>query len=92
LPTDPNTLTIKEIAQQAAAAFDLRPDYLVLKPWMLKMAGLFSQVIKESMEMLYQNDSPYLFSSGKFDRTFDFKTTPYAEGIRETALSYRKES
>jgi hypothetical protein len=40
--------------------------------------------------MLYQNDSPYLFDSSKYARAFAFLGTPYAEGIRATAASYRK--
>jgi len=40
--------------------------------------------------MLYQNDSPYLFDSSKFARAFGFSGTPYAEGIRATAASFRK--
>ncbi len=89
LPTDKNTLTMKEIVQQAAAAFGVKPDYMVLQRWMLQMAGLFSGVIKESVEMLYQSDSDYLFDSSKFDKAFEFKTTSYQVGIRETARSYR---
>jgi nucleoside-diphosphate-sugar epimerase len=90
VPTDSHTLTMKEIVEQAAAAFGVKPTYTVLQRWMLQMAGLFSGVIKESVEMLYQNDSDYLFSSSKFDKAFDFKTTRYSEGIVETANSYKK--
>ena len=39
--------------------------------------------------MLYQNDSPYLFDSSKFAREFGFAGTPYADGIRTTAASFR---
>jgi hypothetical protein len=80
LPTDSNTLTIKEIAELAAAAFGVKPTYMVLQRWMLQLTGLFSGIIKESVEMLYQSDSDYLFSSSKFDKPFDFKTTRYSEG------------
>ena len=90
LPTDKNTLTIKEIVEQAAAAFGQKPSSTVLKRWMLQLVGLFSGPIKESVEMLYQNDSDYLFSSEKFDKTFNFKTTSYQEGIAATAASYKK--
>jgi hypothetical protein len=39
--------------------------------------------------MLYQSDSPYLFDSSKFAREFGFAGTPYADGIRATATSYK---
>jgi hypothetical protein len=41
-------------------------------------------------EMLYQNDSPYLFDSSKYAKAFGFSGTPYGQGIRETAASYAK--
>ncbi|MGB3851737.1 MAG: hypothetical protein WA958_17345 [Tunicatimonas sp.] len=34
-------------------------------------------------EMLYQNDRDYVFNSSKLDERFDFRTTPYAEGVRQ---------
>jgi hypothetical protein len=39
--------------------------------------------------MLYQYDSPYLFDSSKFAWEFGFAGTPYADGIRTTATSYK---
>jgi hypothetical protein len=56
---------------------------------MIRLAGWFNPPIAESYEMLYQNDSPYLFDSGKFAAEFGFAGTPYADGIRITAGSYR---
>jgi hypothetical protein len=47
-------------------------------------------MVGEVYEMLYQNDAPYLFDSSKFAQTFGFAGTPYAEGIRLTAASYRE--
>jgi hypothetical protein len=40
--------------------------------------------------MLYQNDSPYLFDSSKFAREFGFTGTPYGDGIRTTAASFKR--
>jgi len=89
LPTDKNVLTMKQIADLSAAAFNMKPGYMVLPKWMLRILSLFIAPIKESLEMLYQNDSDYLFDSSKFDKTFQFPTTTYAEGIRKTAASYK---
>jgi hypothetical protein len=46
--------------------------------------------VGEVYEMLYQNDSPYLFDSSKYARAFGFAGTPYAEGIKATAASSGK--
>ena len=89
LPTDKNTLTGKEFIELSAKAFGVNPDYMVLKKWMLQMVGLFVPVIKESIEMLYQNEYDYLFDSTKFEKTFNFKPTSYQAGIIETVRSIK---
>ena len=65
------------------------PKYRVLSRTMVKLAGLFDPTIREVHEMLYQNDSPYLFDSSKYARAFGFAGTPYEMGIAATAASYK---
>ena len=92
LPTNRNVLTGKEFIELAAKAMGVKPEYMVVKKWMAKMLGLFIKVIKESVEMLYQNDSDYLFDSTKFEKTFNYKPISYEEGIINTAKSINKKS
>ena len=89
LPTDKNALTGKEFIEKAANEFGLTPRYMILSRLMLRVLGWFIGVIRESVEMLYQNDSDYLFDSSKFERTFNFKPTPYSQGIRDTVKSIK---
>lgn len=89
LPTDKNVLTGKEFLELSAKAFGVEPKYLVLKKWMIQMAGYFVPVVKESYEMLYQNEYDYLFDSTKFERAFDFKPISYQDGIAETVKSMK---
>lgn len=89
LPTDKNVLTGKEFLELSAKAFGVEPKYLVLKKWMIQMAGYFVPVVKESYEMLYQNEYDYLFDSTKFERAFNFKPTSYQDGIAETVKSMK---
>ena len=89
LPTDRNALTGREIVEMAARELNVAPRYTVLPRWMMRMAGLFSGIIRESVEMLYQNESDYLFDSSKFDKVFDFKTTSYGQGFKETVRSMK---
>lgn len=89
LPTDRNALTGKEFIEKVAKEFGLAPRYAVLPRWLVQMAGLFNENVRESVEMLYQNDSDYLFDSSKFDTAFDFKATSYSQGIRDTVMSMR---
>jgi len=84
LPTNRNVLTGKEFIELVAKAMSVKPDYMVVKKWMLSMLGLFNKVIKENNEMLYQNDTDYLFDSTKFEKAFNFKPISYEEGIINT--------
>jgi nucleoside-diphosphate-sugar epimerase len=92
LPTTPAPPTGKEFIAMAAKEFDVAPKYRVLSKPMLRVAGWFKPVIRESYEMLYQSDSPYLFDSTKFAKEFGFAGTPYTEGIRFSAGSYRRKA
>jgi nucleoside-diphosphate-sugar epimerase len=89
LPTHPEALTGKQFIEQAAQAMGVAAKYRVLSPWMVRMTGLFNPTVGEVHEMLYQNDSPYLFDSSKYARAFGFAGTPPGEGIRATAEAYR---
>jgi nucleoside-diphosphate-sugar epimerase len=84
LPTDRNALTGRQFIEIVAKEFGIEPTYGILSRWMLQMAGLFNGNIRNSVEMLYQSESDYLFDSTKFNKAFKFKTTTYQEGIQET--------
>ncbi len=88
VPTAPNPPTGEEFVTLAAKEFGVAPKYRVLSRPMIRLVGWFNPPVAESYEMLYQNDSPYLFDSSKFAREFGFAGTPYADGIRATAQSY----
>lgn len=87
LPTDKNALTGKEFIELTAKAFGVEPRYTVLKKWMIQVVGTFIPVVKESIEMLYQNEHDYLFESTKFEKAFNFTPTSYRDGIAETVKS-----
>jgi nucleoside-diphosphate-sugar epimerase len=89
LPTDKNVLTGKEFIELAAKEFGVEPKFMVLKKWMIQMVGYFVPVVKESYEMLYQNEYDYLFDSTKFEKTFNFTPTSYQDGIAETVRSMK---
>ena len=89
VPTTPNPLTGKEFVTLAAKQFGVAAKYRVLSRPIIRVAGWFNPKVAESYEMLYQSDSPYLFDSSKFAREFGSAGTPYADGIRTTATSYK---
>jgi len=88
LPTAPDPPTGKQFVEMAAREFGVAPAYRVLSRRALWLVGWFNPLVRESYEMLYQNEAPYLFDSSKFAQEFGFGGTPYPRGIRLAAASY----
>jgi len=82
LPTDHQALSGYKLVKLAAKETIWTPKYKLLTPRQIRMAGIFNSFLRESAEMLYQYESDFLFSSGRFDKTFPgFTKTTYLEGI-----------
>ena len=60
----------------------------VSKP-MMALAGLFIPGARESVEMMYEFEKPFVVDSSKFERTFGMVATPIEEAIRATVAWYR---
>ncbi|NIR49583.1 NAD-dependent epimerase/dehydratase family protein [candidate division KSB1 bacterium] len=83
LPTAGNPLTGKEWIEAIANEMRVDPKCQVLPKFLVRIAGLVVPIMKELVEMMYQYDRDYVFDSSKFEKRFDFKPTPYLEGIEE---------
>lgn len=57
--------------------------------WLIQLLGLFIPIMKEMVEMVYQNQQPYWFDSTKFEQKYDFKPTGYEDGIQETVAFFK---
>jgi nucleoside-diphosphate-sugar epimerase len=82
LPTAKNPFTGKEWVENIAREMGKIPKYRTVSKMLIKFIGIFSLVMRESYEMLYQYDKDYVFNSDKFEKRFDIKPTPYIDGIR----------
>ncbi len=89
LPVHPDPPTGRQFITMVARAFNSKPTYRLLGAGMVKVAGLFNVTVRETTEMLYQHQRPYLIDSSKFSSRF-FAATPYAEGIDKTARCMRR--
>jgi nucleoside-diphosphate-sugar epimerase len=84
LPCDDNRLTYRDFITLAARTFGTEPRYSVLKRWQLRLAGLFSSSVRDSLEMLPRYAADNIFVSDKFKTRFpDFRVTSFAEGLAE---------
>jgi nucleoside-diphosphate-sugar epimerase len=56
---------------------------------MMALAGLFIPGARESVEMMYEFEKPFVVDSSKFERSFGVKATPIEEAIKTTVAWYR---
>jgi nucleoside-diphosphate-sugar epimerase len=89
LPTAADPPTGKEWIEACARELGVKPKMMVASKFIIRMMGLFNPIMKELLEMMYQNDRDYIFNSSKFEKRFDFKPTPYAEGIKKVVEAAR---
>jgi len=55
----------------------------------MSIGGLFIPEAKETVEMMYEFDKPFIIDSGKFEKTFGMKATPLREALKETVRWFR---
>ncbi len=56
---------------------------------MMRLGGLFIPAARETVEMMYEFEQPFVVDSSKFARTFSMTPTPLQEAIRATVAWYR---
>jgi nucleoside-diphosphate-sugar epimerase len=56
---------------------------------LLRALGLFNPPLRETIEMLYEFEEPFVVDDSDFTRTFGVHATPLDEAIGETVLWYR---
>lgn len=90
MPTASPALTGEQLIAIAAKLMGTNTSYTNLSKWMIKTFGMFNKVVGESIEMLYQYEHPYHFSSEKFEKYFNFIPTSYEQGLKDTIDFYQK--
>jgi nucleoside-diphosphate-sugar epimerase len=56
---------------------------------LLRALGLFNPPLRETIEMLYEFEEPFVVDDSHFTKTFGVQATPLEEAIRETVRWYR---
>lgn len=54
----------------------------------MRIFGLFSPSAKETVEMMYEFEKPYVVSSAKFERAFGIAPTSFDQALKETVQWY----
>lgn len=84
------TITTREFVTMVFEAAGTAPRISVLSPGLLRFVGLFSKVVRELKETVYQFQEPFVVDHRKFERMFGNPATPLGEAIGETVKWFRE--
>lgn len=89
VPNDQPQMTQAELIRLFAEEAGIEPKISSMGKIMMIIGGLFIPEARETLEMMYEFDRPFVIDSSKFERTFGWKATPIREAVRETVNWYR---
>ncbi len=89
VPNDMPRITQGEIVGMLAEEAGVEPKMSGMGKTMMWIGGLFIPEAKESVEMMYEFEQPFIVDSNKFEKTFGMKATPMPEAIRGTIAWYK---
>lgn len=82
-------VTQAEFVRRAAAIIGTPPKMSAISKPLMALAGLFIPGARESVEMMYEFEKPFLVDSSRFERAFGWLATPLDEAIAATVDWYR---
>jgi nucleoside-diphosphate-sugar epimerase len=89
VPNDMPQITQREMVKIIAEEMGVEPKSSAMGKVMMWMGGLFIPAAKETVEMMYEFEQPFIVDSSRFETTFGIMATPMKEAIRETVAWYR---
>jgi nucleoside-diphosphate-sugar epimerase len=89
VPNDQPGMTQGELVRMFAEEAGVEPKMSSMGKLMMSIGGLFIPEAKETVEMMYEFENPFVIDSSKFEQTFGMRATPIREAIQETVAWYR---
>lgn len=83
-------LTGRQYIALASEAAGVQARALAVSGLLLRVLGLTNAVLRESVEMLYEFNEPYLIDGSKYTRAFGGIPTSHQEAMRRTVAWYRE--
>lgn len=85
-------MTTREVLNLLFTALGTPPRMSGMGKLMLQLGGLFIPEARESVEMLYEFEHPFIVDSSAFERTFAQRATPLPVAIDATLHWYRSQT
>ena len=89
VPNDMPEITQGELIRMIAEEAGVEPKMSGMGKFMMMLGALFVPEAKETVEMMYEFEQPFIVDSSKFENTFGMKATPMREAIKETVAWYK---
>ena len=89
VPNDQPRMSQGELVRMFADEAGMEPKISSMGKLMMAIGGLFIPEAKETVEMMYEFNKPFIVDSNKFEKTFGIKATPIREAIQETVTWYK---
>jgi nucleoside-diphosphate-sugar epimerase len=89
VPNDNPRVTQREMVKMIAADKGVEPKMSTMGRTMMRIGGLFIPEAKETVEMMYEFEQPFIVDSTNFEKTFGAKATPMKEAIKATVAWYK---
>jgi len=89
VPNDQPNMTQSELVKMFAAEAGVQSKMSSMGKTMMAIGGLFIPEAKETIEMMYEFEKPFIIDSSRFEETFGMKATPMREAIKETVAWYK---
>ena len=90
LPTCSPPLTGKEFIELAAAELNCSAKFTTINKIFMWIGGLLNPIVKETVEMAYQYEYPYIFDSSKYENRYNLLPTSYKYGVKDTFSFLKK--
>lgn len=82
--------TQEAFISQACGLLAMQPQLTVVRPWLLRLVGLFNADAKASIEMLYQFQQPFVVDSSFSDKVLGQSPTEVVQGLSATLDWYER--
>jgi nucleoside-diphosphate-sugar epimerase len=89
VPNDMPRITQGDLIRMIAEEAGVEPKMSGMGKFMMWIGGLFVPEARETVEMMYEFDQPFIVDSSKFEKAFGMKATPIKEAVKETVAWYK---
>lgn len=89
VPNDRPSITQRELMTLFFAEIGQPPQMSGMSKPMLLLGGLFITAARETLELFYEFEQPFVVDSSKFERAFQVAATPLRAAVRRTVAWYR---